>query len=268
MAGSINTTQVSAFDPVAWSAVPTIESITQDNMLGNFNVCVDGLRARTDVRLNHQVLLFAQAIGSISKGEQNGVCDKGGNLTVPASAQPALTDYVFDGLVGWQTTTTNEDTIFNGTLGGRQDWLGTGDTYLWQLEATYTFSHKLTKRTAIELIGRHRVRFEHSDNVGPTGIGEPWVEGENYIGVNFAPKWVFSQGIEYSTRDTPPSVNFLGVTYPAWLFLNAGATYKFTKDSNLRLFAGQQRGGLKCISGVCRIFPPFEGLRMELTVRF
>lgn len=112
------------------------------------------------------------------------------------------------------------------------------------------------------------MRYEKGDNV-LSGVSKDWVEGENYTGINIAPKWVFTQGFEYSTRDLPPSTTFAGIKdYPAWLYLNVGGIYKFTKDSNLRLFVGQQRGGLKCISGVCRIFPPFEGARMELTVRF
>ena len=59
-----------------------------------------------------------------------------------------------------------------------------------------------------------------------------------------------------------------GVDYPSWLYLSLGGIYKITKDSNIKLFVGQQRGGLKCISGVCRVFPPFEGARLELTLRF
>ncbi len=269
-AGSVNATQVSAFSALAWSAVPTIESIQQDNMLGNFNVCVDGLRVRTDVRLNKHLLVFAQGIFTISKTEQNAICDKNGNMVgVPSSGQAALTDYVADGLVGWQSDFDSEKTILNGTIGARQDSLGSGDTYIQQGELTYTFSHKLSSRTAIELLGRHRVRYERGDNTGANGMAEAWVEGENYTGFNIAPKWVFTQGFEYSTRDLAQSTTFAGINgYPPWLFLSLGGTYKFTKDSNIRLFVGQQRGGLKCISGVCRIFPPFEGARMELTLRF
>jgi hypothetical protein len=264
---SIDVKRVAAFNAVAWSAVPTIESIIQDNMLGSFNVCVDGLRIRNDLRINKHVLLYQQGIFTISKGEQNAKCDKNGNLS--GAGQAALTDYVFDGLLGWQTDFDHESTIFNGTIGGRQDYLGTGDTYIQQAELTYTFSHKLSKTTAIELIGRHRIRYERGDNLGPANSAEAWVEGENYTGFNIAPKWVFTQGFEYSTRDLPASTTFAGISnYPAWLYLSLGGVYKFTKESNLRLFVGQQRGGLKCISGVCRVFPPFEGARMELTVRF
>ena len=31
---------------------------------------------------------------------------------------------------------------------------------------------------------------------------------------------------------------------------------------------GSQRGGLKCIAGICRWFPPFAGGRLEVVTRF
>ena len=43
---------------------------------------------------------------------------------------------------------------------------------------------------------------------------------------------------------------------------------QFPKDSNLRLFAGQQRGALRCLNGVCKVFPDFTGARAELVLRF
>jgi hypothetical protein len=44
--------------------------------------------------------------------------------------------------------------------------------------------------------------------------------------------------------------------------------YRFTQKSNIKVLVGEQRGGLKCVSGVCRVFPAFEGARAELTLRF
>jgi hypothetical protein len=44
--------------------------------------------------------------------------------------------------------------------------------------------------------------------------------------------------------------------------------YRFSSANNVKIFAGQQRGGLKCVNGVCKVFPPFEGVRAELTMRF
>jgi hypothetical protein len=266
---SVDAAQVSAFGQVAYSSPPTIESITQDNMLGNYNVCATGARLRTDVRLKKKLIVYGQGIFTWTKGEQNGVCDRWGNLIGPESQQAGNTDYVVDGLAGLQWDFENDRSHLYTTVGGRQDWLGTGDSYIQQLELTYNFSKAISKKVAIEFIGRHRVRYEHGDNLGPAGTAEAWVEGENYTGLSIAPKWVITQGIEYSTRDLPESTTFAGISgYPPWLYLSIGGVYKFTKDSNVRVFVGQQRGGLKCISGVCRVFPSFEGARAELTVRF
>ena len=50
-------------------------------------------------------------------------------------------------------------------------------------------------------------------------------------------------------------------------FFNGSVQWNFTTASSLRLFAGGTRGGLRCISGVCREFPPFTGALLELVVR-
>ncbi len=266
---SADATQVSAFSPVAYSAPPTIESITQDNMLGNFNVCATGARVRTDVRLSKKLLVYGQGIFTWTRGEQNGSCDRWGNLTSPDAQHAGQTDYVVDGLVGTQYDFEKDRSHLYATAGARQDWLGTGDTFIQQWELTYNFEKAISKTVSIEFIGRHRVRYESAQNLGASGNAEYWVEGENYTGLSIAPKWVITQGIEYSTFNLPASTTFAGINgYPPWLYLSLGGTYKFTKDSNLRVFVGQQRGGLKCISGICRVFPPFEGARAELTVRF
>jgi len=45
-------------------------------------------------------------------------------------------------------------------------------------------------------------------------------------------------------------------------------SWDITSSSSLRLFAGSARGGLRCVSGVCRVFPPFEGVKLTATLRF
>ncbi len=39
-------------------------------------------------------------------------------------------------------------------------------------------------------------------------------------------------------------------------------------DLSLRLYAGAQRGGIKCAGGVCRLYPDSVGARLEATYRF
>lgn len=87
--------------------------------------------------------------------------------------------------------------------------------------------------------------------------GSPWVQGEHQNALKIAPKWIISQAVEYTS--------FLGL--PSF-YVNGGFLYRFTSESNIRVYAGQNRGGLRCVSGICRIFPAFSGARIELTLRF
>ena len=43
--------------------------------------------------------------------------------------------------------------------------------------------------------------------------------------------------------------------------------WNITTASSIVVCAGGERGGLKCISGVCRDFPAFTGARLELVLR-
>jgi hypothetical protein len=36
----------------------------------------------------------------------------------------------------------------------------------------------------------------------------------------------------------------------------------------VQVFVGQRRGAVRCVSGVCRQFPPFEGAKLEIVSRF
>ena len=90
-----------------------------------------------------------------------------------------------------------------------------------------------------------------------TGTPGWWSEGEDYVALRMAPKWVFTEGFEYTTLIGQPRT-----------YVNSAVLYKFTSSSNLRFFVGEQRGAFRCASGICRFFPAFEGARAELTLRF
>jgi hypothetical protein len=55
--GAVDQTHAPEFGNLAYSAPPTTELITQDAEFGNFSVCVDGGRLRTDVRLTDDFLV-------------------------------------------------------------------------------------------------------------------------------------------------------------------------------------------------------------------
>ena len=43
---------------------------------------------------------------------------------------------------------------------------------------------------------------------------------------------------------------------------------KISSSNMIRLFIGSSKGSVKCSGGICRYFPPFEGIRIEAILRF
>jgi hypothetical protein len=65
-------------------------------------------------------------------------------------------------------------------------------------------------------------------------------------------------GYDYTTEPAQPKRDYFSGT----------VQWDVTPSSSVRLFAGASRGGLRCVSGICRTFPPFEGVKLTATVRF
>jgi hypothetical protein len=51
------------------------------------------------------------------------------------------------------------------------------------------------------------------------------------------------------------------------VFLAGSLTVNLSSRVVFNLLAGQMRGGPKCVSGACRVFPPFAGVRLETVIR-
>jgi hypothetical protein len=130
--------------------------------------------------------------------------------------------------------------------------------------------------------GFHRHRYE------PLSVQAPWMEGENYTALQWSPHFSGIIGYEYfakeqcepsrsATLSSParPQSNFCSYVNGGvqWRAAGAGAERPQTKYvaqlfDSVNLFVGQRRGAIRCVSGVCRQFPPFEGARLEVTSRF
>ena len=257
---AINLTRASEFIVDTYSFLPPAETMNQlDTEFGNFNACVDAGRLRGDYRLTNNVMLWAQGVYAYSRSEQDAGCDEHGN-TVGAADPASVQNRVWDGVGGFEWYFDEESSHVYASVGARDDTKATGDFYYRELHAEYSVAKVIGGPLSVEIQGRHRIRKEENTNLLPVGgtyAEQWWHEGENYVALKVAPKWVFTQGFEYTTLTGQP-------TY----YLNGAAIYKFTSGSNVRLFVGQQRGAFRCASGVCRYFPPFEGARAELTLRF
>jgi hypothetical protein len=254
LAASVN---VSAFNNIAYSAPPTAEPVITDTMFGFFNACVTGGRDRFDYRLTNTLLAYGTFGYFETKSEQpGGQCDRLGRST--AQRKDELTNYVTDASTGVEWRFDDDKSIAFFNIAGRHDIKGDGHAYYRELSAQYSVTKYITGPYSIELAGRHRLRVQDGENVRGDGFdGDPWRQGEHQNVLKVAPKWIISQGIEYTTQ--------LG--FPT-LYFNGGVLYRFTGQSNIRLYGGQNRGGLRCVSGICRLFPAFSGVRAELTIRF
>ena len=257
LAASINVSRASAFANVAYSAPPTAEPVIADSMFYDFNACVTGARDRFDYRLTESVLVYGTFGYFVTKSEQpTGMCDALGKST--ATDKDGTTDLVSDASVGTEWRFDDDKSIAFLNLNGRHDEKATGETYYDELSIQYSVTKHLTGPYSLELAGRHRYMHQADHNIrGDSFTGSPWRQGEHMTALKVAPKWIISQGFEYTTEIGLP-------TY----YVNGGVLYKFTSQSNIRLYAGQNRGGLRCVSGICRVFPAFSGARAELTVRF
>lgn len=89
-------------------------------------------------------------------------------------------------------------------------------------------------------------------------LDESFREGTLLVGVRLQPLITVAGGYDYTTEPTQPRRDY-------W---NGNVAWDITQSSSLRLFVGSARGGLKCVSGVCRVVPPFEGVKLTATLRF
>lgn len=256
LGGSVNATQAAAFTNVAYSIPPTAEPIITDTY-GNMNVCMNSARDRLDYRFTPTFLAYGAYAYSVSLSEQqSGACDKWGK----SAGQKAVdnTDFIHDGTLGVEARFDDDKSQLFANVNARHDMLDNGTPFYRELAVQYSLTKFIKGPYSLELSGRHRLRVQDGENIHGTDYkGEPWWQGEHYNALKIAPKWVLSQGFEYTTL----------VGFPTY-YVNGGVLYKFTSESNVRLYAGQNRGGLRCISGICRVFPSFDGARVELTLRF
>lgn len=115
-----------------------------------------------------------------------------------------------------------------------------------------------------------QIHLSHEFRSENPGAGElladKYVEGTSYISWNLAPSWSFTAQFEYLTSKLNCGND--GCDGDMWWYPGAFIVYRMTQSSFVRVFAGRGKGGLKCSGGVCRIYPDFEGVKVDTTLRF
>jgi hypothetical protein len=253
LSANVKLARAREFASLSYNQVPTTELEDTDTEYENMNTCVSGGRLRGDFTLRRGV----RALGSVShyltyaESSENAACVVGAEQL----------NHVSDVSSGFALDSRDRREHFELVLGGRLDKserelvlpdgsssrLFYGEGYLrHQLELP------LSSDFSVSLTGRHRRREQAQG-----GPGVPWSEGDEVLGLEWAEHSSLGLGAEYDTRPGVPHRYF-----------NLELSHRPTPSSRIALFAGQRRGALRCVGGICRLYPPFEGVRLDVALRF
>lgn len=121
------------------------------------------------------------------------------------------------------------------------------------------FNLPLTKKLSLEL-DLEAKSFRGSVPFGAKYLN--YAERRSYLSLHYASLWNVTLIYDYTTD---PEI----LTYKDkkdWI--GAQLEIKFSQGGFVRIFLGSNKGGVKCAGGVCKFFPPFEGLRIDSNLRF
>ncbi|MBL8787010.1 MAG: hypothetical protein JNJ59_19045 [Deltaproteobacteria bacterium] len=171
---------------------------------------------------------------------------------------PAEDEWTLHAYLGWERNTKAGERLSIQTGYRREeapDAAAGGLTRLgmWHLDLDWT--RTVAAGVDLQLHWAHEIRQK---NVGVATLAESYFEGTFYATLSLPPTWSFTLQTEYLTAESEPSPYYFGA------FLQ----WKPSSADLVRLFVGRSKGGLKCSGGVCRIFPDFEGVKLETTLRF
>ncbi len=242
--------QVTEFQLLQYSAPPTTLPIWVDTESNNFNTCVTGGRARLDARVTDDLLVYGW-VGRYATWGEHGPAD--------CEIHDIYRNNVWDTAVGLEGLYDGKRSHVFAWVGARDDQVAaledptqdTGTTYYREGYVRYDLVKMLFDTWSVQVTGVARHRYD------PAKYPVPYWEGENYAAIQWSPKLTVAAGYEYLTRNGEPHN-----------YYNGSVKWRFNSDTSLRLFVGQQRGALRCLAGVCRQFPPFEGAKAEAVVRF
>jgi len=249
---NISTLRAREFSLLAASAPPTTEALFIDTAYEGFNTCVSGGRLRGDVALSRIISVYSWA------GYYQTFAESVANESCEVSKETR--NRVLDTAMGVELRSRDRRSKMDISFGSRADDTdrplptdhGTTNVFYREVYTRHQGTWFLGGPFSLELQGWHRRR--HQTLGGP---GEPWSEGDELVGVDYAPHWSVAAGFSYSTNPAVPPT-----------YVNGQIGYRITSDSSISLFVGQRRGALRCVGGVCRVFPPFEGAALDLTLRF
>ena len=213
-----------------YSVLPTLERMEQ--AVKN-NTDVTGARVRVDVNVTDSVTPF---------------------VSMAAFVDRIYVDTILDPYAGCEIT-WQEKRSRAVVSGGYRPSIHDGgqlDSSVWH--AKYLVSQSIAGPYSVELNGLH---MSQTDLVG--GKLQPWMQGQAYLALKSASGWSAAFGYEYFTQ-APETIREH--------YFNGNVSWTANRNLTLRAFGGGQRGGIKCVNGICRTYPAFSGVRLEVVLTY
>jgi hypothetical protein len=257
------------FNVIAYNQPPTVEPIYVE-LIGSPNVCITGGRGRVDVRFTRSASVYGWLGRYTSYSEhnaQNTSCDTSDKNQTNTWDAAIGSELDFEGgkshtraWVGARATNLEVPTE------GYVNVIGATDAFYQEGYLRYDVVKHITGPFTVQLQGFHRRRYE------PSRQGTHWYEGENYTALQWSPHISAIIGYEYLTREGCDDDDETKICH----YVNGGVQWKSGSHEKVwqqlldtvQVFVGQRRGAVRCVSGVCRQFPPFEGAKLEVVSRF
>ena len=232
----------SAFDAVSYNSPPTVERVLQ--VIENPHRDIAGGRLRFDWSFSPALLAFASY----------GVFRDWHGYADPDTVGEIEPGTIHDPYAGVEVRWNQARSWANGSAGWRVVMLDAGAVVRGDGHLELDVAHALDDRWSLTLHVLHQERAKRESQI----LDETFREGTISAGFRVRPRLSVAGGYDYTTEPTQPQRDYF----------HANIGWDITPSSSLRLFAGSARGGLKCVSGVCRILPPFEGVKLTATLRF
>jgi hypothetical protein len=258
------------FDLVAYSQPPTAEP-TYVEAIGSPNVCITGGRGRIDYRFAPTVTVYGwlgHYVSATELDQQNRQCaDRSSDGSDDKRTR------TWDAAVGSELDFEQKKSHVRAWVGARTTDRyepavnGNGSTTFYREGyLRYDIVKHLGGPFSLQAQGVHRRRYEPDAFDPPL----PWTQGENYTALQWAPNFSFIFGYEYLARTGCRKDVDLCHYLSGGVQWRAGSSERFAERllDTVNVFVGQRSGGIRCVSGTCKPFPPFEGARVEIVSRF
>jgi len=252
LSANVSNSRAREFSTLQYNAPPTTEELWNDTQFGNFSLCTTGARLKAEyyTTRNQSVFGWFGHHRSYSESVVNDHCEVGKRNE----------NQVYTAAVGGELRRKQQRARLRGEWGARFDDAGRslssahGETksFYRELYLRYQVTEPIAGPFTLELTGFHRRRRE---TVG--GPADTWYEGEHVTALEWGEQLALGVGAEYTTRPDVPHHYF-----------NASVVYRPAPLLTVGFFIGQRRGAQRCVGGVCRIYPAFEGARLDATLRY